>query len=415
MAKRKRQIEQEKAVQTPKDLARARREKKARRQAILAIGGVSAVVVIILLVGIIMELMIKPGQPVAIVNGTEITTEEFKEQVRFQRAQMISMIEQIATFYGVEYAASASTQLDEYETIGEQVLDSMIDEILIRKGAAELGISVAEERVSVYLEEAEGYYRDGTPTPIPTLTPWPTSTPITPTQITATPAPTRTPYPSPTVVTEDSFQESYNNQVSDFRKDNIKEETYRQSIQFQLLIEGIQEKLVEDIPDDVEQVQLDLLVFTSEEMADEYFTRMLAGELFDDLYLEISVSEDETIGATSTSWMPIDELATRWGNEVANMAFSLDVGNYSNKLPAVDDQFVIFNLTGKEVRELSASSISNLKDTYYNQWLEGLKEQATIEKMDIWKNRVPKQPTIDQRTLIATPTQELTPTPLTEE
>jgi hypothetical protein len=411
MAKRIRRVEQEKAIQTPKELARARRENKVRRQTLLAIGGVSAVIVIVLLIGIVNELMIKPDQPVAIVNGTEISTDEFQEQVRLQRAQTISLINQYADLLGVEQVSGAAAQLDEYEAIGEQVLDLMIDEVLIRQGAAELGISVSDDEVSVYLEKIEGYYRDGTPTPLPTSTPWPTSTPITPTQVTATPAPTRTPYPSPTVVTEASFNESYNNQISDFSKANVSEAAYRNSVQLQLLIEDIQEKLMETVPNEVEQAQMNMLIFTSEETANTYYARMLAGETFDELATEASTGEDDTVRTNSTTWMPIDELAARWGNEVANMAFSLEPGDYSKVLSSVDDQFVIFELTGLNVRELSASSLSMLEQMYYDQWLEGLKENATIEKFDYWRNRIPTQPSIDLKTLIPTATTALTPLP----
>jgi hypothetical protein len=328
-----------------------------------------------------------------------------------QRAQTISLINQYADLLGVEQVSGAAAQLDEYEAIGEQVLDLMIDEVLIRQGAAELGISVSDDEISVYLEKIEGYYRDGTPTPLPTSTPWPTSTPITPTQVTATPAPTRTPYPSPTVVTEASFNESYNNQISDFSKANVSEAAYRNSVQLQLLIEDIQEKLMETVPNEVEQAQMNMLVFTSEETANTYYARMLAGETFDELATEASTGEDDTVRTNSATWMPIDELAARWGNEVANMAFSLEPGDYSKVLSSVDDQFVIFELTGLKVRELSASSLSMLEQMYYDQWLEGLKENATIEKFDYWRNRIPTQPSIDLKTLIPTATTALTPLP----
>lgn len=415
MANSKRRIDQEKALQTPKELARARREKKVRRQTLLAVGAVSAVIVIILLVGIILELMVKPGQPVATVNGTEITTEEFQNQVKLQRSQTIKLIKQYADLLGVEQVAGAVSQLSDYESIGEQVLDSMIDEILVRNGAAELGISVSDDQIATYLEENEGYYRNGTPTPMPTSTPWPTATPITPTETIATPAPTRTPYPSPTVVTEDSYHNSYDEIIAEFRKDGVKEETYLASVQYQLLINKIKEHFVENIPEMVEQAQLDMLVFTSEETANEYMTRLVAGETFDILSAEITNNQVENARATSTSWMPIDELASRWGNEIANMAFTLKPGDFSDLLPAVDDQFVIFRLTGLETRELSASSISKLEETYYNQWLDGLKEEATIEKFDTWKNRVPTEPSIDQKSLSPTSTPELAPTTATEQ
>jgi hypothetical protein len=138
---------------------------------------------------------------------------------------------------------------------------------------------------------------------------------------------------------------------------------------------------------------------------------MLAGETFDELATEASTGEDDTVRTNSATWMPIDELAARWGNEVANMAFSLEPGDYSKVLSSVDDQFVIFELTGLKVRELSASSLSMLEQMYYDQWLEGLKENATIEKFDYWRNRIPTQPSIDLKTLIPTATTALTPLP----
>lgn len=251
MAKRKQQRkEKADAALTYKQLARVRMERKHRRRMLFASAGIATIVTIILVVAVVNELVIKPGQPVATVNGTNIATEKFQERVRLDRSQTIEQILQYAQIFGVEQVTSFAAQLDDYEAVGEQVLDNMADEVLIKEGAAELGVSVSEDEVLQYLEEQVGYYRNGTPTPAPTLTPLPSPTPITDTV--TTPVPTRTPLPTPTVVTEEAFNEFFQQQLDVLKQIGVSRSTYLDVLKTQLLVDKIRTRLMEGEPVEAE-------------------------------------------------------------------------------------------------------------------------------------------------------------------
>ena len=67
------------------------------------------------------------------------------------------------------------TQLDNSTSIGQTVIDQMIDEELIRQEAAARGISAAPQDVEQEIQAAYQYYPLGSPTP--TVTPAPVAAP----------------------------------------------------------------------------------------------------------------------------------------------------------------------------------------------------------------------------------------------
>ena len=74
---------------TRKQFSRAEREAQQRRRIIYAVGGVLAVVVLVILFGVVRESLIKPNEPVANVNGETISTTDFQNRVRLVRAQLL--------------------------------------------------------------------------------------------------------------------------------------------------------------------------------------------------------------------------------------------------------------------------------------------------------------------------------------
>jgi hypothetical protein len=146
MAKRNPPTQEKETVLTAKQIGRSRRERKARRQIMIASGVLTAIVVVILGVGLVNELIVKPGQPVATVGDIEISTADFQDRVRLERGQTISLILQYAELLGVEQVYGIAAQLDEYETIGEQVLDNMVSEVLIRRAADQIPGGILSQR-----------------------------------------------------------------------------------------------------------------------------------------------------------------------------------------------------------------------------------------------------------------------------
>ncbi len=404
MAKRNPPRQEEETVLTAKQIARSRRERKARRQIMIASGVLTAIVVVILGVGLVNELIVKPGQPVATVGDIEISTADFQDRVRLERGQTISLILQYAELLGVEQVYGIAAQLDEYETIGEQVLDNMVSEVLIRRAADQIPLRVSVEEVSTMLEEREAYYRSGTPTPLPTFTPWPSPTPITATDTLPTPFPSITPRPSPTVVTQDAYEDLFRQRLRSMETD---EETYRAAIEMSLLVEKVRAWLMEDVPPMEDQLQLDVMLFATEEKADEYLARLEEGESFDRLVSQVWGDPDsEGVDATSVPWIPFEELAADLGITVAQLAFPLPVDTHSPVIQSSEGEYVLLQVTGHEERELSSSILSRREENLYTSWLEGLLESVEVEKHDYWRSRVPRTPTLDPRLLIPTPTPE---------
>ena len=157
---------------TKKHIARLERE---RRQTRIIVWAAAAVVVIVLgLIGysLLNELVLQPRQPVARVGDEKITTKQFQARVRLQRDQIIGQYSQYSQFgqmFGMDF--TAQLQQLEYQlsetgatTLGQGVLDSMINEILLRNEAANLGITASEEEIQARLEEVFGYFPNGEPT-----------------------------------------------------------------------------------------------------------------------------------------------------------------------------------------------------------------------------------------------------------
>src|SRR5262245_44653233 len=140
-------------VISKKHIARLERE---RRQ-ILWIRGIALagilIVVGLLAYGYLKLNVLQLREPVAEVNGVKITTKDWQERVRFQRVQMINIYNQYSFYqqnFGVDYSQQMQqivTNLGSPEVVGQQALDQMRDEIIIRQEAEKRGITVSAEEI----------------------------------------------------------------------------------------------------------------------------------------------------------------------------------------------------------------------------------------------------------------------------
>ena len=172
---------------TRKQTAHKRRDDERNRWLLIGLGIVAGILLLIIAVGVIQELVIKPRQPIATVNGANIASNDYSKRVRFAWYQ--------------EANNPSSAQQNDPQSISLQVLDQMIDEKLLREQAQQQGITVSPDEINEALERSFGYQRN-TPTPSPTPkvspTPMPSPTPGGP--------PTATPLPTPTPVSLTAYQ-----------------------------------------------------------------------------------------------------------------------------------------------------------------------------------------------------------------
>lgn len=432
---------------TKKHLARMQREKRQRRLILISSAIVLAVVIGVIIFGILNQTVLQARQPVALVDGTKITTRQWQAQTRFYRSSLIRSAENTIQFlqlFGndptmqaqfVSQLQQIQSQLDP-ETVGKQVIDELVNLTILRKEAEKLGITVSEQEIDTAFEEALGYYAKGTPTTAPTVapvvtstlsplqmtlaapteTPTPTATPLvtqtvtatlsvtaTPT-LTPTPAVTETPtatevltptvaptaMPTPTPFTLDAYQDVFEKTLDDYKtRFGVGEKDLRYVLEAGLLRQKLEDVVLKDIQRIQPYVWARHILVDSEEKANEVRTRYQAGESFCKLASEFSTDTGSKDSCGDLGWFSKGRMVA----EFEDAAFKLNVGEISKPVKSQFGYHVILSL-GKEDRALSDSEYQQLRQTKFQEWLDQVKAKYTIEIKDIWTKRVPTEPTL---------------------
>jgi parvulin-like peptidyl-prolyl isomerase len=418
---------------TKKHLARIERE---RRQINLirgiAIAGI-VIVVGLLAYGYLRLNVFALREPVAKVNGVTITTGEWQERVKFQRSQMLNLYNQYLAYQQFGMDVSQQLQqiqgtLDSPELLGQQVLDQMTNEILIRQEAEERGISVSKEELDSFFKETFGFFPDGTPTPtitptefvFPTLsseqltiypatstpTKAPTSTvtatatpdkPATPSPTATTAPATPTPVPelptaSPTPYTLEGYQTDYEEMLKGFATYNVSERTIRSVYEADLLRKKLVDEITRDIPHTEEQVLARHILVDTEEEAKAAYDRLKEGEEFAKVAQEVSKDTGSAANGGDLGWQP----RSFFVKEFSDAAFTQKIGEIGQPVKT-EFGYHIIQVIAREELPLSDSQYEQKKDTAFNDWLTAAKEEATIESFETWKTMVPTEPSLQNQ------------------
>lgn len=183
-----------------KHIARLQREQRQSRIILYSFIGIMTAVVLLLAYGYLDIKVFQLQRPVAKVGDTEITAKQFEARVRLQRQQLLGQYNQYSQYaqFGLDVTSQLQqieSSLNAPETIGQGVLDQLINEELIRQEAAKRGITVSDAELNEETQGAFGYFPNGSPTP--SITPTEFSLPEAPAEafkiVTKTPVPSATP------------------------------------------------------------------------------------------------------------------------------------------------------------------------------------------------------------------------------
>lgn len=409
-------------IQSKKHMARLERE---RLQTQYILGGTIAVFVIVfvMIIGsLIYQNLIIPNRTVATVNGENIKVADYQARVRYQRAQLLNQYaqtEQFITMFGTdnpELTASFESQLNQIElqlqsdSLGNEVLNSMIDEVIIRQEAQKRGITVTEDEITEEIEQNFGYLRNGPlatattfPTPLPTstlsplqlslITPTPTPTatlPVienTPTPQVAEPTPVLTPTATATPYTYDAFQTQYKEVLDNWKGEvNFTEKDLRNLVRDQLYARKLQAVISADAPTTQEQVWARHILVADETSAQDIYNQLVNGTDWNNL---ISLSTDTGSAASGgdLGWFTREMMVP----EFSQAAFNAQIGAY---VPPVQSQFGwhIIQVLGKEPRSLNQSEYQQLQQSLFQNWLTEQRSAATIERMEDLSSVTPTEP-----------------------
>ena len=415
-----------------KYIARAQREAEQQRKLLLGLGAVGLLVLFVTLVGVLRVYVIIPNRPVAIVEGTEISTADYRKRILYtqllldeQAAALSGQLDQLTQAFAdnpellQNLQNQTAQQLQQLalqrQELPRTVLDILIEEELVIQEAARRGITVPDKELNdAFNTQAAGRAggftasdaeatvtaraiaaADATATaalftPTPTLTATESTTATLP-----TPVPTNPPLPTPTinVVSGDALNESistWQDSVQETAK--VAPEELRAVIYRQLLREKLVETIGAEAETTVLQANLRHIFVTAEEEAIAIRDRLEAGENFDDLVAELSL--DPSTGATGgdLGWFSQDEL-NAISPEFGEIAFNQEIGQISDPVVSPSSQssqpgWYLIEVLAREERELEGTALSQAQRNAYELWLSGVR-MGNVE--DLWTPDSPPQ------------------------
>lgn len=411
--------------QTRKELLIKRKQDQQTRQIRLGVAVVGGMLLLLFLAAAINELIIAPNRPVAIVNDEEISLRDWQDRVVFERAQRIILLEnQLEAFQGnvgvvQQFAGQVINELLQPELLGQNALNQMIDEVVIRQSAELRGITVTDAELDAEIGQTFNYFGGELPTPFPTgtatvaptpsITPIPTAviTDVLPTNTpfpTVTVGPTNTPAPTATAVSADAFQEEFTGLIDQFEALGVSEEQYREIVRNQLYRERLIEVLSteNELSNEAEHVSFFVLQFETEEEANEA-AAMIDSSDYLSVWNEIrsivpDPAEPSTAQATEILWRTQDAVATSIGAEVAEVAFDLPIGEssavISRTVDAETSRYYLIQVSGREVRPLSESELQTAELENLAAFIDSqLTGNLTLTEYD--RGRTPTSPVLD--------------------
>ena len=437
-------IESPKLV-TRKHIARKEREEKQIKFALLVTGMVIGLAILLLAYVLVDSFIVQPNKVVARVGDAEIKAGDFESNVTYSRLNMLSTANNYA-YYAQLFGDSGSqfksagielvAQLNDTEMIGENVLNQMIDDQLIREEAAKRGLTVSDEEIQEAIQSSFGFYPMGTQTP--TITPTMVNTPtwsseqfdlIQPTE-TATPAPTSTATPdgweptleatatseieatpeastptvepsateiptitpTPTVYTTKLYGKELGNYLDEVKNYGISPRQIEDIFRANLLRTKVSEDVTKELRPEEEQVWVRHILVDSEEKANEVIEKLNSGSEWAALAAEYSTDTSNKDNGGDLGWIGIND---SYVEEFKDGAFALnETGEISEPIQSQFGWHVI-QLVSKATNSIDAAKFEQNKQTFFDNWLLELRNARTdIQIEEMWKTITPSKPAV---------------------
>jgi len=381
----------------------AQKQKEDLQKKIIIIATISVLVIVfgLIVYGVLDRYVFTPNTAIISLEGENIKGDDFEQQARWVRRSKIKEIDQILMTiqqlggsndiyaYFKDQLLADVNSLEQPLLTGQEVLQTLTQDIIYRVEAKKMGIEITDAEVDRAIEEAFGYYAEGTPTPIASKTPLATSTPQA--DDSSQPDPTATPLLQPTEYTEELYQDNYQSFLDDIKNDGINEDTIRRIVEISLIQEKLFEAVTADVSRDQEQVWIRHILVEDEETAKEVIQKLDDGEDFADLALEYSIDDSNKEQGGDLGWFPRGTMIEPF----EEAAFALEVGQISDPVQT-DYGWHILESLGKENRPLTDSGYSSLQNQVWNDWVVEINAQYDPDIKENWVKFVPTEPALPQ-------------------
>ena len=362
----KRKASSEAAKQTKKQIALGRKETRQNRIILILVGILAAVIVIILTIGVIQELVLKPNRPVATVNGENIQTDDYQNLVTYNRYNYYSNISSLED--GLEQMRASpedneflisfyEQQLGQLQTAltlaPQDAMEELIDAELARQQAEQLGIKVTDQEVDQAIDDDfRAALSQQAQEPITGTEQLPTSTPVTQEQV------------------DDLYS-----RILDAMQ--LSDSAFRTIVRRSLMLEKVQDALASEVPSTGLVADLQLIQTETEEGALSAKERIESGEDFAIVAQEISTDTLTLEDGGAVGLVTTGQLSTRYGADLDAYVFALEVGELG--LVESDGMFYVVKVVERDENgPLPADILTQRQNSALTDWLEEHKTSPDV-------------------------------------
>ena len=349
-----------------KQLHRWRRERNVRRLILWGTVSLLATIALVLGFGYWRENVARAAEPAATVHGETVTVSELLERVR----PRFQALEAQARLYEAQGITQAATQLNlQRSRLPDQVLESVIEDKLARRQAAQSGIDVSEEEVDARIRK-EIAEQEARSQPRPSPTPSPAAAEASP-----TPSGTATSTPSPTVVptlVPDAFETAYQAFLA---RANLSDQDYRDLVEADLYKDKLKESMAATIPRTEEQVHARHILVDNQESLQTARHMLADGVPFEDVARQVSSDPGSRDRGGDLGW---------FGRGVMNpqfeqAAFTQPVGEIGEPVESSNGFHIVQVLERDADHPLSEEQIEQRAAQAYQAWYAGIKGSPEIQ------------------------------------
>ncbi len=371
---------------------------------------------------------VKPHSTVADVNSEKISAMGVEARFKLAQDNLVSQQQRISQFMQVfadnpSIQSSFTQQLQQIQSqlanptsLRQTVLDQMVDDLLIRQEANRRGITVTPAEIRKAVEDAFGFFPNGTSTPEPTLTPYltftptasltptagpsPTSTPTstsTPTleptlTPTAGPSPTITPtsgpQPTPTAYTTQAFGGDYQKYIASLAKIGVSEADFLAQFEAQLYRDRLQKAFEATVPHSEEQVHARHILLKDEATAQLVLDQLKAGKTWEDLAKATSLDTSNKDSGGDLGWFGRGAMV----KEFEDAAFAATVGSTVGPIKTTYGYHLI-QVLGHETRQLDPTAYQSAVQKAFTDWLNTAHNGKGVVYTANWESLMPVEPT----------------------
>ncbi len=355
------------AKQTKKQIAIGRKEARQNRIILISVSALIAVVVLVLIIGVIQELILKPNEPVATVNGVQLPVGDYQDLLTYNRYNYYNTMANLQNNLNELNASPEDNQflisfyeqqLGQLQTsivaLPDTTLDELIDAELVRQKAEEEGLTVTKEEVTQAINDELRLAFETAP-----------QQPITGTEQ----------LPTPTPIPQKQIDDLYQTVLSNM---NLSNRSFRAIVERSLISDKVQELLASQVPTTGLVVNVQLIQTETEEDAVAAMERIEGGEDFAIVAQEVSTDTLTAEDGGNVGWVTTGQLSARYGADLEAFVFSVETG----KLGTVESDGMFYVVLVSERDEngpLPSEVLTTRQNSALSDWLQERKASPDVQ------------------------------------